>query len=437
MRNRSHLLTRSFWRKRSAPFVTRFLIRPSIDLRGLPLVAVTGTSGKTSVTLLVERILRDAGYRTGCACTEGVIVKGRWIRRGDESGSKGLWRASRTFGLDALVAETARGGILRNGLGFSRCDVSVVTNVDEDHMGLRGITSVEQMAEVKSILPRSTRERGTTVLNLDQPLVRDMAAQSLAHAVYFSMEEPPAAVEDCFYLEGTTIFRKRGAAREPQLAVADIFLTYGGAVTFQIANAMAAMAVVEALQAKLPVPRASLARSLAEFGRRPEDMPLRLQLFRYEGLDVLLSATKNPSNYELEVPLIRRIVRAHGYRRVICVVTEVGNRQEKCYRAASRAVSSLGDAVACIPPGPKYFRGRSASEIVRLLEIEVPAEKLVRPPTGSLRGVFEHFRSGDLERTLFVAFASVFYGDTARDIVAQGQSLPIRFDALTRREAPR
>ncbi len=429
MKGRGYLLQRAYWRKRIDPYLTRYVIKPTIDLRGLPLVAITGTSGKTSVTLLVERILRDAGYSTACSSSEGVMVKGLWVKRGDEAGAKGLWRASRSLGLDALVAETARGGIARNGLGFTSCDVSVVTNVSEDHLAGGRTATVEAMVELKSVLPRSTRRNGTTVLNLDQPLVRALAARTQAHVVFFSLAEPPDTVEDCFFLRDGMIFRKRGAAREPILSTDGIFLSHGGAVTFQVANVMAAMAVIEGLESKLPVPRSSLERTLAAFGSEPADLPLRLQLFRYQGANVLLCATKNPASYELEISLIRRLVRAHGYQRVIGVVSDVGNRAEDRYRQISSAVASFADVVVCIPPLAKYLRGRTADEMVRLLSSEVPAEKLLRPLDPSLGGVLEHFRQAGYERTLFVAFASQHYTRETIDVILQrGEHLPLRFE---------
>ena len=356
---------------------------------------------------------------------------GDWVKRGEaESGAKGLWRASRGRGLDALVAETARGGILRNGLGFSSCDVSVVTNVYEDHLGLGGIHSVEQMAEVKAILPQCTRPSGATILNLDQPLVRRMAGRTPAPVVFFSVETPPTSVENCFYLHDNTIFRRRGATCERVIAADRIYLSHGGAVAFQLVNAMIAIAVIEALQSKLPVERASLEKSLGEFGRMPGDLPRRLQLFRYQGFDVLLSSTKNPVTYDIEIPLIRRLARAHGYRRLVAVVSEVGNRQERRYREVSRAVGEFGDTVVCLPPHERYLRGRTGEEIVHLLGTEVPEGKLLRPSESSLSGVFAHFEAVGTESTLFVLFASGDYaGPTVEDVQARGEKLPLRFDA--------
>jgi cyanophycin synthetase len=430
MKRRGYLLQRAYWRKRIDPYLARYVIKPTIDLRGLPLVAITGTSGKTSLTLLVERILRDAGYSTGCSSSEGVMVKGRWVKRGDEAGAKGLWRASRGLGLDALVAETARGGIARNGLGFTSCDVSVVTNVSEDHLSGGRTATVDEMVELKSVLPRSTRRNGTAVLNLDQPFVRALAARTHARVVFFSLAEPPDTIDDCFFFHDRAIFRKRGAARERLLSIDEIFLAHGGAVIFQVANVMAAMAVIEGLESKLPVPRSSLERTLAAFGREPTDLPLRFQLFRYQGADILLCATKNPTSYATEVPLVLRLVRAHGYQRVIGVVADVGNRAEDRYHQISRAVASVADLVACIPPPEKYLRGRTADELVRLLSSEVPADKLIRPLDPSLAGVLEHFRQEGYERTLFVAFASQHFGhDTLDDILERGERLVMRFDS--------
>jgi cyanophycin synthetase len=430
VRSPRRFFSRFYWRVRARRFVTRFVHRTAVRLSGLPLVVVTGTNGKTAVTLLISRILCDAGYRTGCACTEGVLADGEWIVRGDEAGSRGLWWASRRPGLQALVAETARGGILRYGLGFSLCHVSVVTNVYADHLGLYGVTSVEEMAAVKSILPERTRRDGVTVLNGDQPLVRDMASKSAARVVYFTLAEPLESWENCWFVRDGAIYCKRGPSVERVVDVERVQLAYGGAVRFQIANAMAAMAAVEGLRPWLPVSRSSIEHTLATFGRDPHDLPGRMQLFRYEGADVLVSSSKNPETYSQEIPVLQRLARAHGYRRVICVVSNVGNRDRAHFQAVSRAVAALGDLVVCVPPYPHLLRGRTGEEIVRLLESEVPAEKIVRPRATRLPDVIAELQRADSPSTLFVAFASrVSSAIDVDDIVARGEPIPMRFDS--------
>lgn len=421
---------RSYWRVHALRLQTRFVHRTAIHLSGRPLVAVTGTNGKTAVTLLIERILRDAGYRTGCACTEGVLVDGQWRATGDESGSRGLWWASRERGVQALVAETARGGILRYGLGFSRCHASVVTNVHADHLGLEGVTSVEEMAAVKSILPQRTRSDGVAVLNGDQPLVRDMAAKTPARPVYFTLEDPLPHWQYCWFVRDGGIHRKRGENVERVIDVDRVFLAHGGAVRFQVANAMAALAAVEGLDPWLTVPRASMERTLATFGRDPRDLPGRMQLFRYEGADVLLSSSKNPETYAQEIPLIKRLARGLGYQRVVCLVSNVGNRDRAHFRAVSHSVADLGDLVVCFPPHPELLRGRTGEEIVRLLESEITPHKIARTRGRHLPEVLAELQPEGSPSTLFVAFASrVSSAIDVDDIVARGTFLPMHFEA--------
>ena len=391
-------------------------------------MAVTGTNGKTTTTLLINRILRDAGYRTGCSCTEGVLIDGQWVVHGDEAGSRGLWLASRPRGLHALVAETARGGILRYGLGFSACHASVVTNVAADHLGQHGVESVEDLAEVKSTLPRHTRRDGVTVLNGDQPLVRDMAAKSRARPVYFTLNRPLDAWQDCYFVRDGAILRKRGATLEHVVDVDLIYMAHGGTVTFQVANAMAAIAAVEGLQPWLSVSRTSIAQSLTSFGRDPRDIPGRMQLFRYEGADVLVSLSKNPDTYGREIPLLQQLARAHGYGRVVCVVSNVGNRDEAHFREVSGLVAGMADLVVAVPPHEEYLRGKTGEEIIRLLESEVPAEKVARVQATSLPAIIAEMQRPGSPSTLFVTFASrISCAVDVDDVVNRGELLPMRF----------
>ena len=308
--------------------------------------------------------------------------------------------------------------------------MSVVTNVFEDHLGQDGVNTVAELAVVKARLPEHTRPDGVTVLNGDLPLVREMASRTPAHPVFFSLGEPRDSWEDCFFLRDGVIFRKRGGEKERVLSADQVFLSHGGAVTFQIANAMAVLAVIEALQPWLPVTRASLEHSLATFGRDPQDLPGRMQLFRYQGADVLLSHSKNPETYAQEIPLLRRLADAHGYRRVVCILSNVGNRRAEHYRAVSRAVGVLGDVVACVPPKDEYLRGRSGDEIVELLAAEIPPEKLARPGCVPFAELAARFQPAGSEPTLFISLATGISGAIdVDDVLAHGELLPMRFDA--------
>jgi cyanophycin synthetase len=427
MRDRSYLLKAFYWKRLLYRAAVRRVIRPLVARRDLPLVTVTGTNGKTGLTLLVTRIFEDAGYRTAGVTTEGVRIGGRWVTRGDQAGAKGLWRAHLDLGVQAVVAETARGGLLRTGPGFSACDVSVVTNVTENHLGFGGIDTLEQMADLKATLPRLTRPSGVAVLNYDQPLVRDMARVTAARVVYYSMREPPGSVRECFFYRDGAIHRRRATTEDTIISVDRIFLTYGGAVAFQVAATMAALAAVEAMTERLPVPRASLESTLASFGRNARDLPGRMQLFRYRDADLLLSAAKNPETYAQELPLLRRLARARGSRKIVGILTEVGNRHESHYREISRLVGEGVDEIVCVPPSGRYLRGRSSDEIVRLLGSEVPTAKLSRASDGTFDGIVASARD-TAEPTLFVAFCAFACSaiDVAK-VVEHGELLPLRF----------
>jgi UDP-N-acetylmuramyl tripeptide synthase len=200
-------------------------------------------------------------------------------------------------------------------------------------------------------------------------------------------------------------------------------------VTFQIANAMAAVAAVEGLRPWLNVSRASIAQTLASFGRDPRDIPGRMQLFRYENADVIISASKNPDTYGREIPLLQRLARAHGYQRIVCLVSNVGNRDETHFRQVSRLLAELGGLVVAVPPHDEYLRGRAGEDVVRLLESEVPAERIGRVRERSLPGIIAELQPPGSPSTLFVAFASrISSAVDVDDLVTRGKMLPMRFD---------
>jgi cyanophycin synthetase len=305
----------------------------------------------------------------------------------------------------------------------------VVTNVHADHLGHWGVETVEEMAEVKSLLPQRTAPNGVAVLNADQRLTREMAHRSPARPLFFSVVDPPDTDGDCVFVRDGMVVHRRGSDLEPIVAAERIYITHGGAVTFQLANAVAALAVIEALQPWLPVSKASLERSVASFGRDPAELPRRLQLFRYQGADVLVSSSKNPETYAQEIPLLQRLARAHGYSRVICVLSEAGNRQETHYRSISRAIGAFADVVVCMPPKERYLRGRTAEEIMDLLWSEVPPEKVARLDDFSLAGLVAHFAANPSEPTLFISFSTTTHdGLSVEEVLANGELLPMRFD---------
>jgi hypothetical protein len=158
-------------------------------------------------------------------------------------------------------------------------------------------------------------------------------------------------------------------------------------------------------------------------------LPHRFQLFRYRALNVLLSASKNPSTYAEEIPLLRRLARAHGFQRLVCVVSDVGDRNEVRYRAVASAVSELATEAYVIAPREKYLRGRTGEEIVGLLRASIAADKLTDPRARTIDELMERFRADACDSTLYVLFNSKLYeASVVEDILASGRPIPPRFD---------
>src|SRR2546422_8254891 len=156
----------------------------------IPIIAVTGTNGKTTTVRMISHILKLMGRRVGMTSTDGIVIDGRLIKKGDMSGPKSAQMVLQNPTVDTVVFEVARGGILREGLGYDRNEVAVVTNISGDHLGLGGINSLGQLANVKAVVVEAVPRSGSAVLNADDPLVARMGRHCAGEVVYFSMSTP-------------------------------------------------------------------------------------------------------------------------------------------------------------------------------------------------------------------------------------------------------
>ncbi|HEY2065207.1 MAG TPA: cyanophycin synthetase, partial [Gemmatimonadaceae bacterium] len=231
----------------AAPIVD-MLYPPGVEPT-IPVIAVTGTNGKTTTTRLIAHLFRNTGRTVGFTTTDGVYLQNRLVMEGDMTGPFAANIILTNPTVDVAVLETARGGILRAGLGFEECDVGVVLNVAADHLGVRGINSVEQLADVKAVIPAVTKREGHAVLNADDPLVYSMRERTAADIVLFSASEfgDNELVEDhverggiAAVVEQATFVIRRGRLRIPIAAEHDVPLSLGGAATFQRENVLAA-----------------------------------------------------------------------------------------------------------------------------------------------------------------------------------------------------
>lgn len=382
----------------------RLLVRPRLAALRVPVAAVTGTNGKSTVVKLLARMLGSSGLRVGACTTDGVLHAGRFINCRDEAGPGGAWRAAQCPGVQALVLETARGGLLEYGPGFSRIDVGVVTGVLPDHLGDRGVETVEDMARVKAAVPRRVRRGGTVVLNADDPLVREMPRPPGVEAVFFTVEGRQAEHPRCWYLDGVTIWKKGPGGARPVIDVGEIPITLGGLQAYHTANAMAALAAHEALGGRVRLDAGAALAALRAFGRDPRDNLGRNTLLRGEGIHVLLSECKNPASYRLELPLFERLARALGCDATVGVLTASGGRRDGYYREISRAVAPRCARIWVRAPAQRFLRGRAPERFVELLASAI-APELVAPDDGATLGeIIERVRGGGWRSPLCIVF---------------------------------
>jgi len=328
------------------------------------LVAVTGTNGKTTVTRLIAHLFATSGARVGMTNTDGVYVEGRTIDRGDCSGPKSARNVLMHPDVDAAVFETARGGILREGLGFDRCEVAVVTNIGSgDHLGLNYITSVEDLMVLKRVIVQNVSPSGYAVLNAADPACARMAAVCPGEVIYFAADRQQPVMTThraqghrSVYVEGDAIVVAQGAWRE-RLALRDIPITRQGTIGFQVENVMAAVAAAWGVGLSWDVVR----RGLASFVNDADNAPGRFNVMEHKGATVIADYGHNPDAMRALV----QAVEAMPARKRTVVISGAGDRRDEDIREQTVILGSAFDEVLLYQDAAQ--RGRADGEVMALL----------------------------------------------------------------------
>src|SRR5688572_18567251 len=270
---------------------------PHLPRPRIPIVAITGTNGKSTTTRLIAHILSRARRSVGMTNSDGIYVRGELIEAGDWTGFGGASRVLAEPGLDVAVLETARGGILLRGIGYTANDVSVVTNVSADHLGLQGIDTVDELADVKAAIVRITKRSGWAVLNAEDPLAWEMRRQTRAGVYAFSLDPDAPQIAAALERGGRAAVLHRGSLvlrggrpRAVRLARADeLPVTFAGLSRYNVANALAAAAAADALG----IPTERISEGLRTFALDSAANPGRLNLYERRGMLALVDFAHN------------------------------------------------------------------------------------------------------------------------------------------------
>jgi cyanophycin synthetase len=338
---------------------------PSVPEPHVPVVAVTGTNGKTTTVRLLAHLFGVAGRTVAYTSTDGVYVDGRMVEEGDYSGPSGAEIALAQPGVEVAVLEVARGGILLKGIGAAHADVAVVTNVSADHLGLHGITTLDQLAEVKATITRIVRPEGWSVLNADDPRVLAMRRTAGGRLFLFSMDPDHPAFRTALAeggramapIDGRLAVLRPGQSIVPLVPLEDVPVTLAGISSVNVQNAMAASAA--ALGAGLS--RDEVVRGLRTFVLDPERNPGRANLFETDGTVVVIDYAHNEAGMEGLVEICRGL-RTPGAA-VWIAYGSAGDRSDEIMHAVGYRAARGADRVVVVEL-PRYLRGRDPKEVV-------------------------------------------------------------------------
>lgn len=350
--------------------IPRNVAEPVIDMlyppgssARIPIIAVTGTNGKTTTTRLMAHMVKTMGYKVGYTTTDGVYIQNQLMMRGDCTGPVSAEFVLKDPAVDFAVLETARGGILRAGLGFHNCDIAIVTNIAEDHLGLQDIDTIEQLTRVKAVVPASVLPGGYAILNADNKYTVSMAKECVSNIAYFSMNENNPLIKEhiskgglaAIYENGYVTICKGTWKIRVEKAV-NIPLTFGGRATYNIANVLPTLLAGFIRNFKVEDMRVAL----QTFIPGPVQTPGRMNIFRFKNFELMVDYAHNTAGFEAIGEMLGKIDAHH-----VGVIAGVGDRRDEDTIALGRQAAKMFNEI--VIRQDKNLRGRTEDEIIELI----------------------------------------------------------------------
>jgi len=366
----------------------------------IPIIAITGTNGKTTTARLTAHIAKAAGKKVGYTTSDGVYIQNQLMMKGDCTGPLSSLFVLKDPTVDFAVLECARGGILKSGLAFQHCEVAIVTNVAADHIGLGGINSVDQMAKVKAVVAETVFPHGYAVLNADDDLVYQMKDDLSCNIALFSMNENnPRIKSHCAGGGLAAVFENgfvsilKGTWKIRVMNVKDIPLTYEGKAVHNINNCLPAVMATYLFR---DITIEDIRSALTSFVPSSTQTPGRLNFFNFRNFTMLADFAHNPHGLKLLGDFVSKL----DYPAKIGVISGTGDRRDEDIRELGEISAQYFDEI--IIRCDKNLRGRTADEIISLLKEGIEKEKPGMPTitianeNEALEYIYAHPKKGAL-----------------------------------------
>lgn len=373
------------------------MLYPAGKSASIPIIAITGTNGKTTTTRLIAHIVKNNGFRVGFTTSDGVYIQNSMLLKGDTTGPISAEFVMKDPTVEFAVLETARGGILRSGLGFSNCDIAVITNIQEDHLGISDIHTLEDLAKVKQVVVGSVKRDGWAILNADDKHCVRMARDVRCNVGFFTLDENNKVVsEHCrkggiaAIYENGFITIKKGDWKIRIEKVTHIPITFNGTVSFMTQNVLAASLATFVWGFKIEDIRLSLETFIPSAAQTPG----RMNIFEFKDFKIMVDFAHNPNGLNGIKDFLATLDAKHHTG----LISGTGDRRDEDLIEIGRISARMFDDIIICQE--KYLRGRTYQDIVGLLQKgirEIKPEMLVKLiPDGekALKHAINHVISG-------------------------------------------